>query len=111
MIDETKIKAIGPWVFVEIDPPPSISKGGIILPDGNTDTKFGYATGRVISAGKGCWHQPKDKTKPEVFHRSEVVKGMKIYFRRFIQDAHKLNPLSDRFSFIHQDDVLLEVIG
>jgi co-chaperonin GroES (HSP10) len=100
---ETNIKASGPWVLIDPEPPPTQSKGGIYLPDGNVMERLGHVVGRVISAGKGYWE--KDKKGKEKFQAMEVKPGDRVVFRGHLKDANRTG--EGKLCFMHMRDLIL----
>jgi co-chaperonin GroES (HSP10) len=101
-----KVKALGPWIVVEPIPPPETTEGGIYKPQGNAEDRLGYCQGIVKSVGPG---KPKYvKGKGIVHEHSGLKEGDRAFFRGFIREANKTNPmeLSDETCLIHQDDIL-----
>ena len=52
-MDVEKLKPIGPWVLVKVDPPERKTEGGLYLQEGNLEERKGSATGTVLAAGAG----------------------------------------------------------
>lgn len=102
-----KFKAVlGPWVLVTPDPPPEESKGGIYLPQGNVEERFGYATAVVGAVGPGI--EKYVKGKGMVHEHSGLVPGDRVFFRGFLKDANTVDPfeVDDDQCLLHQQDCL-----
>ena len=94
-----KIQACGPWVFLKVDPKPTMSATGrLYLPDGNLEQRLGRATGTVLSVGGG---KPTKKGRQP----SGLKPGDHVMFRGFLQEIHKPEFLDREHCLIHMDDV------
>lgn len=99
-MDVKKVRAVGHWVIVKVDPPERISEGGIYLPEGNLQERKSMATGTVLSAGRG-------KIDGKVFLEMPVKTGDRIVFRGFLQEAKRIGEPTDReHCVLHMDDIL-----
>jgi co-chaperonin GroES (HSP10) len=95
-----KLKPIGPWIHVKVDPPERVTKGGIYLPEGNLEERKGMATGTVLAVGSG---KPLDKGRAEM----PVGPGDRILFRGFLQEAKRPGGIEDKERcLLHVDDIL-----
>jgi co-chaperonin GroES (HSP10) len=109
-MDFTKIKAQGPWVFVELikeareDGLQKSTSGLLFLPNDNMAERTGLAKARVISVGKGIWD-----SKRKAYETPGFGPGAVITFRGFLAEANRPSYLNDDFCFIHLQDVLGEV--
>jgi co-chaperonin GroES (HSP10) len=89
---EETIRARGPWVLIKADPPPTMSKGGLYLPEGNLEERLGHLTGTVLSAGNEA--------------ADSVSIGDKVLFRGYLKDANHPAQLDDNRSLINVKDIV-----
>lgn len=92
-----KIRAYGEWVLVQADPRVKKTAGGIVLTDELTmiERKM-EGTGRVRSIGG------------RVPMTSGLDPGLRVLFRGFLKDAHKVDKTEDGCDIflIHHKDLL-----
>jgi co-chaperonin GroES (HSP10) len=102
MSSDPTVQANGPWVFVKVDRWPTMTPGGLYIPDGNMEERMGVTTGRVISTGKGKLAKNGLDLVP-----TGVKPGDKIVFRGFLQEANRHKQFDyDDCCFLHQDDIM-----
>lgn len=99
-MDAAKLKPVGPWVLVKVDPPARTTESGLYLPEGNLAERTGMSTGTVVAVGSG---------KPTAYGREPmpVKEGEKVLFRGYLQEAKRPGGIEDKeHSLIHIDDLV-----
>lgn len=106
-----RIKAMGPWVLIQVLRPKDnwsleTIGSGIYIDEGPSNLgKIGFSRGLVHSVGRGK-EDEKGRITPPDFKRGDVV-----VYRGYVEGAHKPAPLDDPdFCFIHMDSLELEVL-
>jgi len=99
-MDESTIKANGPWILVRPEPPKK-KHGVLYIPDGNLMERLGHIVGHVVSAGKGYWEKVKLK---EVFVHCEVKPGDRVVFRGHLKEANRVG--HEGLCFLHIKDLI-----
>jgi len=105
MTDISKIKAKGPWILIKVDKPPEKTEGGIYMPAGNAEERFGNATGIALSVGEGKLNEGKKAIRAKYTH-SGIKEGDRVVFRGFLQEANRPGPMDKDHALIHMDDII-----
>ncbi len=109
MTDYAKVKARGPWLYMEILAPEEkdgmkLLASGLYVADGITTQRLGLTRGRVLSIGRGKW---SDKSLRYVSPREYgIEEGMVIFYRGYLQEVNKPHPLVDNYCFINMESVM-----
>jgi chaperonin GroES len=102
-MDVSRLKPTGQWVLVKVDQADRVSKGGIIMPDGNILERLGHASGRVMNYGPGRLN-PGKRAKTQ--HTPVDVKvGDTVVFRGHMQHANRPSILDREHCLIHETDI------
>jgi co-chaperonin GroES (HSP10) len=90
MADISKVRPIGRWVLIKVDPPPEKTKSGLYLPQGNLQERLGYKTGVILAVGSGLVGK-KGKITPFPFGVKD-----RVYFRGFLAELHNPGGMLDK---------------
>ena len=103
MSGASKIRAMGPWVWVKPDPRKEYSDGGIFMPETSLAERTGLGTAYVISAGPGGWGEKGGK---QVWVHSGIKAGDRVVYRHYLNDHAPKRHVMDDHCFIHMTDVV-----
>jgi co-chaperonin GroES (HSP10) len=105
MLDPTKVKAVGPWVFVKIVRPPLEDglqkRGAIFVPNGTMEERMGLGKGIALSVGPGEWNEKKKR-----YDTHGLADGDRVIYRGFLNEANRTGQFDDQHCFIHIRDIL-----
>jgi co-chaperonin GroES (HSP10) len=103
-VDPLKVRPIGAWVLIKVDPPPK-KQGSLYLPMGNLPERLGQATGTILRIGPGEWTLKHNRRKPH-----GLKPGDRVMFRGYLQEVNQPGGFMDReHCLIHVRDINLVV--
>ena len=79
-----KIRPVGRWVLLQLEPREEKSPGGIFMPEGNLMERTGHVVAQVLAVGQGILDKKTGRYRPLGFEP-----GDRVYFRGYIGELHQ----------------------
>ena len=100
-MDATRVRPIGAWVLLKVDPPKTKSASGLLyLPEGNLEERLGQATATIMKVGSGKLDKKGRRVPMQVRPLDRVL------FRGYLQEINRPGGFLDReYCLVHCDDL------
>lgn len=104
-MDISRLRPMGPWVLLKLEPPQEKTSGGMYLPQGNLLERLGSSVGVVVRKGPGKYNTGKKATRAK-YEPMDLEVGDRVVFRGYLQELNKPGGYLDpHHCLLHIDDI------